>query len=199
MPFADARNPKVVKRLPGWYGRYFQSPSMTFVHYDFTRGSSIHKITSITSVVSFLLAVTVSLLAEAAADFSGVYNLASVSGDHAAKNVPKRTLKLVQNGNSLEIEQVLDGSQGMCSSYELDGSESQNATWDGDPTVDKAVIKGKNLVIQSSHHLPSGILVRETQKWELSSDRKTLKVHRQKRVPELPTQNETIIEMYARQ
>jgi hypothetical protein len=157
------------------------------------------KITSMASVFSFLLVVTVSLLAEDAADFSGVYNLVSFSSDHAAKNVPKRTLKLVQDGNSLEIEQVLDGNKGICSSYELDGSESQNATWDGDPTVDKAVIKGKNLVIQSSHQLPSGILVRETQKWELSSDRKTLKVHRQKRVAEMPTQNETTIEMYARQ
>jgi hypothetical protein len=28
----------VVERLPGWRGRYFHSPSMTFAHYEFARG-----------------------------------------------------------------------------------------------------------------------------------------------------------------
>src|SRR5260370_29577574 len=43
MPFVDTRNLNVIERLPGWYGRYFHSPSMTFAHYDFKRGSSIHE------------------------------------------------------------------------------------------------------------------------------------------------------------
>jgi quercetin dioxygenase-like cupin family protein len=43
MPFVDTESLKVVERLPGWYGRYFHSPSMTFAHYDFLRGSSIHE------------------------------------------------------------------------------------------------------------------------------------------------------------
>lgn len=43
MPFVDTRKLNVVERLPGWYGRYFHSPSMTFAHYDFVRGSSIHE------------------------------------------------------------------------------------------------------------------------------------------------------------
>jgi quercetin dioxygenase-like cupin family protein len=29
-------------RLPGWKGRYFHTASMTFAHYDFAAGSSIH-------------------------------------------------------------------------------------------------------------------------------------------------------------
>ena len=33
----------VLERLRGWYGRYFHSSSMTFAHYDFTRGASIHE------------------------------------------------------------------------------------------------------------------------------------------------------------
>jgi hypothetical protein len=28
---------------PGWPGRYFHSATMTFAHYDFARGSSIHE------------------------------------------------------------------------------------------------------------------------------------------------------------
>lgn len=43
MPFVDTENLKVIERLPGWHGRYFHSPSMTFAHYDFTRGASIHE------------------------------------------------------------------------------------------------------------------------------------------------------------
>ncbi len=43
MPFIDTKNLDVVERLPGWRGRYFHSPSMTFAHYDFVRGSSIHE------------------------------------------------------------------------------------------------------------------------------------------------------------
>jgi quercetin dioxygenase-like cupin family protein len=43
MPFIDTRSLNVIERLPGWHGRYFHSASMTFAHYDFARGSSIHE------------------------------------------------------------------------------------------------------------------------------------------------------------
>ena len=43
MPFVDTRSLNVMERLPGWFGRYFHSPSMTFAHYDFKSGASIHE------------------------------------------------------------------------------------------------------------------------------------------------------------
>src|ERR1700684_2963539 len=43
MPFIDTTTLDGIKRFPGWYGRYFHSPSMRFAHYDFTRGASIHE------------------------------------------------------------------------------------------------------------------------------------------------------------
>lgn len=43
MPFVDVNSLRVVERLPGWSGRYFQSANMTFAHYDFVRGSTIHE------------------------------------------------------------------------------------------------------------------------------------------------------------
>ena len=43
MPFVDTVGLKVVERLPGWMGRYFHTGSMTFAHYDFAAGSSIHE------------------------------------------------------------------------------------------------------------------------------------------------------------
>jgi quercetin dioxygenase-like cupin family protein len=43
MPFIDTSELAVVERLPGWHGRYFQSEYMTFAHYEFKRGASIHE------------------------------------------------------------------------------------------------------------------------------------------------------------
>jgi len=43
MPFVDTSALGVVERLPGWKGRYFHSASMTFAHYEFVRGASIHE------------------------------------------------------------------------------------------------------------------------------------------------------------
>ncbi|HLH00820.1 MAG TPA: cupin domain-containing protein [Bryobacteraceae bacterium] len=33
----------VIERLPGWRGRYFHTANMTFAHYDFSSGSTIHE------------------------------------------------------------------------------------------------------------------------------------------------------------
>jgi quercetin dioxygenase-like cupin family protein len=43
MKFIDTNQLPVVERKPGWRGRYFDSPSMTFAHYEFDAGSSIHE------------------------------------------------------------------------------------------------------------------------------------------------------------
>jgi quercetin dioxygenase-like cupin family protein len=43
MSFVDTAQLNVTQRLPGWRGRSFNSPSMTFVHYEFDAGASIHE------------------------------------------------------------------------------------------------------------------------------------------------------------
>ena len=43
MPIVDTSELKVTERLPGWRGRVFHSPNMTFVHYAFDAGASIHE------------------------------------------------------------------------------------------------------------------------------------------------------------
>src|ERR1700677_3729622 len=43
MTFVDTSSLKVIERLPGWFGRYFHSANMTFAHYDFKQGASIHE------------------------------------------------------------------------------------------------------------------------------------------------------------
>jgi len=43
MPFLDTKSLPVIERLPGWHGRFFHTKNMTFAHYEFTRGASIHE------------------------------------------------------------------------------------------------------------------------------------------------------------
>jgi quercetin dioxygenase-like cupin family protein len=43
MSFIDTTKLPMVERLPGWRGRYFDSANMTFAHYEFDAGSSIHE------------------------------------------------------------------------------------------------------------------------------------------------------------
>ena len=43
MPFVDTSTLGVVERKPGWFGRFFDSPSMTFAHYEFTAGSTVNE------------------------------------------------------------------------------------------------------------------------------------------------------------
>ena len=42
MPFIDTRQLTVIQKRPGWRGRLFHSTSMTFAHWDFDAGASIH-------------------------------------------------------------------------------------------------------------------------------------------------------------
>jgi quercetin dioxygenase-like cupin family protein len=41
MAFVDTTELPVIERKPGWHGRYFNSPSMTFGHYEFDAGAAI--------------------------------------------------------------------------------------------------------------------------------------------------------------
>ena len=43
MPVVDTGRLTVVERLPGWRGRYVHTESMTFAHYEFDKGASIHE------------------------------------------------------------------------------------------------------------------------------------------------------------
>ncbi|HWY13605.1 MAG TPA: cupin domain-containing protein [Rhizomicrobium sp.] len=41
MAFIDTTELPIIERKPGWHGRYFNSPSMTFGHYEFDAGAVI--------------------------------------------------------------------------------------------------------------------------------------------------------------
>jgi quercetin dioxygenase-like cupin family protein len=87
MPFVDISSLKVIERLPGWHGRYFHSPSLTFAHYDFKRGSSIHEHfhaqEEVYEVVEGELEVTIDGVAEIARP--GVVAIVPGNARHAVK------------------------------------------------------------------------------------------------------------------
>lgn len=43
MPFIDTNKLKEIERRPGWHGRFFDSPRMSFAYYTFEKGASIHR------------------------------------------------------------------------------------------------------------------------------------------------------------
>jgi quercetin dioxygenase-like cupin family protein len=43
MPMIELHDLKVIERLPGWRGRYFHTAGMTFAHYEFDCGATIHE------------------------------------------------------------------------------------------------------------------------------------------------------------
>ena len=43
MSLVDTSTLSVIERLPGWRARIFNSASMTFAHYEFDAGSTIHE------------------------------------------------------------------------------------------------------------------------------------------------------------
>jgi quercetin dioxygenase-like cupin family protein len=61
--FIDTNALPVVERKPGWHGRYFNSPSMTFGHYVFDAGATIgphdHPQEEVWHVIEGELAVTI--------------------------------------------------------------------------------------------------------------------------------------------
>ena len=43
MPFIDTSKLTAVEKRPGWLGRHFHSATMTFGHWEFREGASIHR------------------------------------------------------------------------------------------------------------------------------------------------------------
>jgi quercetin dioxygenase-like cupin family protein len=87
MPFVDTRSLRVVERLPGWHGRYFHSPSMTFAHYEFKRGSSIHEHShpqeEVYEVIEGELEVTIDGVAQIAG--AGIVAIVPANARHSVK------------------------------------------------------------------------------------------------------------------
>jgi quercetin dioxygenase-like cupin family protein len=87
VPFVDTTNLKVIERLPGWRGRYFHSSNMTFAHYEFDRGASIHEHfhpqEEVYEVIEGELEVTIDGVAQIARP--GMVAIVPANGRHSVK------------------------------------------------------------------------------------------------------------------
>jgi len=87
MSFVDTRELKVVERLPGWRARIFNSPSMTFAHYEFDAGASIHAHSHVQeevwNVIEGELEVTIDGVAQVAS--AGMVAIAPPNARHSVR------------------------------------------------------------------------------------------------------------------
>jgi quercetin dioxygenase-like cupin family protein len=89
---------KIIERLPGWKGRYFDSENMTFGHYVFEAGSSIHEHShpneEVWNVVEGQLEVTIA-------------GKTQVAGPGFVATVPPNTLhsvKAISDGRAIVVD-----------------------------------------------------------------------------------------------
>jgi len=106
MPFINTRELKVTERLPGWKGRYFDSDNMTFGHYVFDAGSSIHEHShpneEVWNIIEGELEVTIG-------------NDSRVAGPGFVAIVPPNTthsVKAVSNGKAIVVDYPLRADMG---------------------------------------------------------------------------------------
>jgi quercetin dioxygenase-like cupin family protein len=87
MPFLDTSGLRVIERLPGWKGRFFHTAHMTFAHYEFTRGASIHEHfhpeEEVYEVIEGELEVTIDGVSQVAR--SGVVAIVPANARHSVK------------------------------------------------------------------------------------------------------------------
>ena len=78
--------------------------------------------------VYWILFVGTSSAPQEATNFSGTFVLASLTGEHIEKTLPKIHLKITQNSGSLEIVESFDDGKSITNKYFLNGRESKNTT-----------------------------------------------------------------------
>jgi quercetin dioxygenase-like cupin family protein len=87
MPVIDTNALPVLEKLPGWRGRLFHSPSMTFAHWDFAAGSTIqehsHEQEEVWHVLEGRLEVTIDGVVEVAGP--GMVAVAPANARHSVR------------------------------------------------------------------------------------------------------------------
>src|SRR5271165_5826008 len=105
MPFVDIDSLDAIERLPGWHGRYFHSPSMTFAHYSFTRGASIHEHfhpqEEVYEVIEGELELTIDGVAQIAR--AGVVGIVPGNAHHSVKALSDSQLIVVDYPRRLDV------------------------------------------------------------------------------------------------
>jgi hypothetical protein len=136
------------------------------------------------SVFSLLLAALLGLKSTAVAadkrDFSGLYMLKEKTKQPKPEKGEAWTLRVTQTATAVEVTRVMDSHQNV-NKFPLDGSEGPYVSPGGPTGTCKAQLKSKYLILDTfvtSHPQPNGpaVQMHTRERWELSSDSKTLKI-----------------------
>ena len=106
MSFVDTRKLDVIERKPGWFGRYFHSPNMTFAHYEFKKGSSVHEHFHPQEEVWQVIEGELEITVDGAAQIVGAGMAAIV-----LPNVP-HSVKALTDGKAIVVDYPTRGPQG---------------------------------------------------------------------------------------
>jgi hypothetical protein len=123
-------------------------------------------------------------------DFSGSYTLTTAKYDSKSGKDVIETLTVVQTANAVEITRVLNGKSNT-NRFPLDGAGGVYFTENQTKGTCKGRVKGNHLFLEASvttRPLKDGPIVtlRTRERWELSPDLKTLKIHTEMDNPDLP-------------
>jgi quercetin dioxygenase-like cupin family protein len=101
MSFVDTSKLEVIERKPGWFGRYFHSPSMTFAQYEFTAGSTVHEHFHVQEEVWQILEGQVEITVDGVSEIAGPGMAAIVP-----PNVP-HSLRAITDGKAIVVDTPL--------------------------------------------------------------------------------------------
>jgi hypothetical protein len=113
-------------------------------------------------------------------DFSGSYVLTGGKGDFDGKKAKGWTLHVVQTSNAVEVSKVTDGSENK-NVFPLDGTAGPCVTSRGVAGTCKGQLKGKEGNLESLFTPLAGgngpsVAILTKERWQLSSDLKTLTI-----------------------
>jgi hypothetical protein len=140
----------------------------------------------------FLIVLLSLMMASAAEtpDFSGSYTFTPAK--HASKSVKDviETLTVVQTASAIVVTRITDGKQ-HTNTFPLDGGEGVCYTENHTKATCKGHFKGNQLFLDSTvitHPLSEGplVVIRYKERWQLSPDSKTLKIHQEVEAPLSP-------------
>jgi hypothetical protein len=124
------------------------------------------------------------VLADAEGDFSGNY----VFQTGKSKLDTDFTLGVVQNDNAVQVTEIAKGKKTI-NTFPLDGSTGDYTSPGGVTGKCKGQVKGKELVLENfivskpSSESPA-VHMHIIERWKLSSDKKTLTIHRDEQFPD---------------
>jgi hypothetical protein len=146
--------------------------------------------------------VAASIAAAAARpNFSGAYTLTGAKGGFKLNRAESWRLQVNQTESGIEVTKVIDGKRTK-NQFLFNGSETVYLSQGGVEGTSKTQFKGKSLIIDTfvlTRPIPNGpaVQIHGKERWELSSDSKTLTIRNEVDAPSVPLGGFQVIEPWS--